>query len=154
MNYSEYPSDLKHIYQSEVYGSNVFSVAMKLTFDPIKKEKWRLLYELEVQTLNRFLQHIESTQQSCSYPWLWSIKGYFDGVAITLFPWKVSMKILAKETQSFTKIWKRLKTNAAPNEQGFFDYIYAHEKAIEAFATLEIAENERSTRAVQSLLLR
>jgi len=154
MNYPEYSSDLKHIYQSEVYGSNVFKIAMKLTNDPIKKEKWDLLYKLEVQTLKSFLEHIESTHQRCTYPWFWSIRGYVDGVAITLFPWKVSMKILAKETQSFTKIWKRLKTNCSPSDQGFFDYIYAHEKAIEAFAKMEITDSERSTIAIQSLLLR
>lgn len=154
MKYPEYLSDLKHIHQSEVYGSNVFSMAMKLTSDPIKKEKWRLLYELEVQTLDRFLQYMESTQQPSSFPWVWSIRGHLEGIAITLFPWKMAMKILAKETQSFTKIWKRLKTNASVNEQEFFDYIYAHEKAIEAFAIYEIDNSERSLTAIKSLLLR
>ncbi len=153
MNYPEYRSDLKHIYQSEVYGSNVFYIAMRITSDPIKKEKWRLLYLLEVQTLERFLLHLDSSQQSCSYPWFWSIKGHVEGLAITLFPWKIAMKILAKETQSFTKVWKRLKTNSVPDEQEFFDYIYAHEKAIEAFAKLEIAESERSILGIKSLLM-
>jgi hypothetical protein len=152
MNYPEYKSDLAHIYQSEVYGSNVFWVAKKLTRNTRRVAKWEMLYQLEVQTLNRFIEHIKATQQDCTYPLFWSIKGYIEGFLLSLLPWKMGMKILAKETQSFTKIWKRLKTNAQPEEQDFFNYIYAHEKAIESFAKLEMNNDQRSILGVSSLL--
>ncbi|NRA24328.1 MAG: hypothetical protein HRU08_07605 [Oleispira sp.] len=62
------------------------------------------------------------------------------------------MKILAKETQSFITVWQRLKDNSPAADKKFFDYVYAHEKAIEAFANLEVIESDRSTLALKSLL--
>lgn len=151
MKYKHYQSDLKHIYQSEVYGANVFRMAMRLSNNHHKK-KWQLLYQLEVQTLNRFFQYLSENQQTYSCPWIWSARGHIEGVIISLLPWKVAMKILAKETQSFITVWQRLKDNSPAADKKFFDYVYAHEKAIEAFANLEVIESDRSTLALKSLL--
>lgn len=152
MDYPQYKSDLNHIYQSEVYGANVFRMAMRLTRKLERKDKWRYLYQLEIQTLNHFLQHLSTTPLTYSYPWVWAIRGHIEGFIIGILPWKLAMKLLAKETQSFIHIWQRLKDHAPHKDRSFFDYVYAHEKAIEAFAKLEINKSDRSTQALKSLL--
>jgi len=152
MRYPQYQSDLQHIYQSEVYGANVFKMAGRLTFNRKKKDQWALLYDLEIQTLERFLLYIKETGQRDNYPHIWALKGHIEGLALGLLPWSVAMRLLAKETQSFTKIWHRLKINSKDTEKEFFNYVYAHEKAIEAFAKRELMQENNSAEPIRSLL--
>jgi len=152
MEYLKFKSDLHHIHQSEVYGANVFKVASLLALSSDRKAKWRLLYQLEIQTLERFRTYLEDSGRVDHYPYLWSIKGYLEGLALALMPWPIAMRILARETQSFVAIWQRLKLNACEDERPFFDYVYAHEKAIEAFAKREIESGKNSVEAIRSLL--
>jgi len=152
MRYPQYRSDLHHIHQSEVYGANVFRMAGHLTISPKKKQQWALLYDLEIQTLKRFFTYLDETAQQDSHPFIWSLKGYLEGIILGLLPWSLAMSLLAKETQSFVSIWHRLKINSEDSEKEFFDYIYAHEKAIEAFAKRELKKEKNSIGAVRSLL--
>ena len=152
MRYPQYQSDLQHIYQSEVYGANVFKMAGRLTLSRRKKQQWALLYDLENQTLERFLIYIEETGQQDNYPHIWALRGYIEGLVLGLLPWPIAMRLLAKETQSFLSIWHRLKINSKDSEKGFFDYVYAHEKAIEAFAKQELMQKTNSIGPVRSLL--
>lgn len=152
MNYSNYMSDLNHIYQSEVYGANVFRTAMRLSFNSERRKKWHHLHQLEVQTLSYFKQHLDKKSLNFSYPWVWAARGYLEGLVLGLLPWHFAMKTLADETQSFIDIWQRLKHYSSDEDQAFFNYVYAHEKAIEAFANLEAIDDERSTLALKSLL--
>jgi len=152
MRYSQYRSDLHHIHQSEVYGANVFRMAGRLTFNPKRKQQWALLYDLEIQTLERFFTYLDQTAQQDRYPFVWALKGYLEGIILGILPWSLAMNLLAKETQSFVSIWQRLKINSKDSEKEFFDYVYAHEKAIEAFAKRELKREKNSIGAVRSLL--
>jgi|GEM_PF-528543 len=152
INYPEYKSDLHHIHQSEVYGANVFKMAGRLTFNRERKAKWALLYELEVQTLKRFLGYMDETEQDYHHPSVWACRGHIEGVVLGLLPWSIAMRLLAHETKSFAAIWQRLKSKFKTSETRFFDYVYAHEKAIEAFATREYQRNGNSVEPVRSLL--
>ncbi|MBL4876662.1 MAG: hypothetical protein JKY10_09245 [Cohaesibacteraceae bacterium] len=152
MSYPELLTDLKHIHQSEVYGSNVFKMAGRLSFDKKKKAKWALLDELELQTLDRFLNYMQDNNRSYHYPYFWALKGHLEGLVLGLLPWSTAMRLLAHGTESFTVIWLRLKTNANETDQKFFSYIYAHEKAIEAFAKHELEQNQDSVKVIMSLL--
>lgn len=152
MSYPEYKSDLHHIHQSEVYGSNVFKMAYRLSFNKDKKAKWALLNKLELQTLDRFLAYMQSSNQTYKHPCFWALKGYLEGLVLGLLPWSLAMRLLAKGTESFTAVWLRLKTNSSEADYSFFNYIYAHEKAIEAFALSELKQKSDSTKPILSLL--
>lgn len=152
INYPEYKSDLHHIHQSEVYGSNVFKMARRLTFNRERKAKWALLYELEVQTLERFLSYMDKTGQDYHHPSVWALRGHFEGIILAVLPWSIAMRLMAHETKSFAAIWQRLKSNFKTSETRFFDYVYAHEKAIEAFAKREYQGKDNSVEPVRSLL--
>ena len=152
INYPEYKSDLHHIHQSEVYGANVFKMAQRLTLNPEKKAKWALLHKLEVQTLKRFLGYMNDTRQDVHHPFVWAFRGHIEGVVLGLLPWSIAMRLLAHETKSFTGIWQRLKSNFKDSEIRFFDYVYAHEKAIEGFANREFQQKGNSVVPIISLL--
>lgn len=154
MNYPEYQSDLQRIHESEVYGMAVFDTAAKLARDPARRQKWLTLKALEEATLERYLRHMQATGQQVRQPRIWAAKGRVEGAALGAMPWGLAMKMLADGTQPFQEKFLRLKEHAPDEHKDFFGYVYAHEKAIEAFARKEMAAEPESLKAVESLLAR
>jgi len=152
MTYPQYKSDFHHIHQSEVYGKNLFRTACRLKLKGERKKKLELLYQLEIQTLERYIIFANESDQKYKFPFWWAVKGYFDGLVFGLLPWSISMHLLAKGTESFTAIWQRLKTHSSETDRKFFAYVYAHEKAIEAFAKSELKGERESTQSILNLL--
>ncbi len=154
MNYPQHKADLQRIHESEVFGVALFDTAARLTIKAERKAKWLALKALEEKTLARYLAHMQAGDQHVVEPRLWRLKGYLEGVALGLLPWRLAMKLLAEGTAPFQEKFLRLKTHAAGDDQDFFTYVYAHEKAIEAFARKELAKDQDSLKAVEALLAR
>jgi len=152
MNYPQYKKDLQNIHESEVYGKAVFETAAKVTRNKKQKEKWLMLRELEVQTLERYLEYMQSTGKKVVEPVGWELKGKAEGAALGLMPWRLAMKLVKDATGPFQERFLRLKNNASEEDQAFFSYVYAHEKALEAFAKKELAKDTDSLIAVRNLL--
>lgn len=152
MNYPEYTQDLQRIHESEVYGTAVFDMAARLARNPARKQKWLALKALEEQTLQRYLDHMQETGQRVTEPRGWALKGMAEGAALGLMPWWLAMRLLRDGTQPFQEKFLRLKDHAEGADKAFFTYVYAHEKAIEAFARKEMAREADSLKAVHSLL--
>jgi hypothetical protein len=154
MKYAQYQQDLQHIHESEVYGRAVFATAARLTRNPERKAKWLTLHALEEETLARYLAYMARTGQTVVEPKLWELKGYAEGVALGLMPWWLAMRLVRDATGPFQEKFLRLKQNSDEAERDFFAYVYAHEKALEAFAVKELAKEPDSLKAVESLLSR
>ena len=152
MNYPEYAADLQHIHESEVYGRAVFSTAARLTLNPSRKKKWLALKALEEQTLERYLAYMQQTGQTVKEPRGWATKGAAEGAALAVMPWRLAMRLVRDATQPFQEKFLRLKNHAEEADQAFFNYVYAHEKAIEAFAARELERSGNSTQAIEKLL--
>lgn len=152
MNYPEYKDDLQRIHESELYGMALFDRAAHVTLNAKRKQKWLALKALEEKTLERYLAYMQETAQAVTEPKIWRLKGALEGSALGLMPWRLSMKLLASGTVPFQETFLRLKQNAQGLQQDFFNYVYAHEKAIEAFALKELAKERGSLKAVESLL--
>ncbi|RZU47927.1 hypothetical protein EV700_0895 [Fluviicoccus keumensis] len=151
MNYPEYKADLQRIHESEVYGIAVFDTAARLTRNPARKQKWLALKALEEQTLQRYLDYMNQTGQRITEPRGWALKGMAEGAALAVMPWWLAMRLLRNGTQPFQEKFLRLKDHAEGADKPFFAYVYAHEKAIEAFAKRELAGDESSLKAVHDL---
>jgi len=154
MTYPQYKKDLQRIHESEVYGFAVFDMASQLTRNKERKEKWLALRALEEQTLNRYLEYMQESGQKVVEPRGWALKGRAEGAALGLMPWRLAMKLVRDATGPFQEKFLRLKNNANEDNQKFFSYVYAHEKALEAFAKKELSGDERSLKAVEELLNR
>lgn len=154
MNYPEYKKDLQRIHESEVYGFAVFETAAKLTLNKERKQKWLLLKDLEEQTLNRYLEYMQASGQTVVEPIGWALKGRAEGAALGLMPWPLAMKLVRDATKPFQEKFLRLKNHASEADQKFFSYVYAHEKALEAFAKKELLKDKDSLKAVKELLTR
>ncbi|MBN2080354.1 MAG: alpha/beta hydrolase [Spirochaetes bacterium] len=152
MNYPQYKKDLQRVHESEVYGRAVFTMAALFTWNAERKKKWLALKALEEKTLERYIAHMKNSGQQLTEPAFWKLKGYFEGVALGLLPWRLSMKLLGDATVPFQEKFLRLKSNAESNHQEFFNFVYAHEKAIEAFANKELSRDGKSLTAVEHLL--
>ncbi len=154
MNYPEYKADLQRIHESEVFGVAVFDTAARLTRNPERKNKWLTLKALEEKTLARYLDYMQASNQTVVEPTGWRLKGQVEGAALGVMPWRLAMKLLADGTVPFQEKFLRLKTHAQAEHLEFFTYVYAHEKAIEAFAKKELAKAQDSLKAVEALLAR
>jgi len=152
MNYAEYQQDLQRIHESEVYGQAVFATAARLTRNTERKAKWRMLKALEDETLARYLAYVNRSGQQVVEPRAWALKGYAEGLALGLMPWKLAMRLVRDGTRPFQQTFLRLKNNTNKPDLEFFSYVYAHEKAIEAFAVKELANEQGSLKAVERLL--
>jgi hypothetical protein len=152
MTYPEYRADLQNIHESEVYGAAVFATAARLTRSPERKKKWLTLKALEEKTLSHYLAYMEGTHQPLIEPRGWALKGHAEGAALAFMPWRLAMKLVGDATVPFQEKFLRLKQHAEGPEQEFFAYVYAHEKAIEAFAHKELANDPGSLKAVEDLL--
>lgn len=154
MTYPQYRKDLQRIHESEVYGAAVFDMAARFTRNRERKEKWLALKALEEQTLGRYLEYMQKSGQKVVEPRGWALKGSGEGVALGLMPWRLSMRLLRNATIPFQEKFLRLKKNAGEPDRTFFSYVYAHEKAIEAFAKKELSGDRDSLQAVKELLSR
>ena len=153
MDYPEFKQDLQRIHESEVYGTALFGTAALLTFNQSKKEKWLALKALEEKTLESYIAYMKESDKELAEPIKgWHVKGIIEGVALGLLPWRLSMMLLRDGTVPFQETFLRLKDNAESNHLAFFSYVYAHEKAIEAFAIKELASDQNSLMEVKSLL--
>lgn len=152
MNYPQHKEDLQRIHESEVFGMALFDMAARLSRNPTRRDKWLTLKALEEKTLDRYLAYMQAAAQPVVEPRLWRLKGRLEGAVLGLLPWRLAMKLLAEGTQPFQERFLRLKTHAEGPDLEFFSYVYAHEKAIEAFARKELAEDQGSLQAVESLL--
>ena len=152
MSYPEYKEDLQRIHESEVYGIALFNTAARLTLNAGRKEKWLALKALEEKTLDRYLSHMQASSQEVVEPRGWQLKGCLEGAVLGLLPWRMSMKLLGNGTAPFQEKFLRLSRNAEAEHQDFFAYVYAHEKAIEAFANKELCKDSNSLKAVEALL--
>jgi len=154
MTYPQYKKDLQRIHESEVYGYAVFDTAARLTRNKQRKEKWLVLRALEEHTLNRYLAYMQESGQDIVEPTGWALKGRAEGAALGLMPWRLAMKMVRDATQPFQEKFLRLKENAKEEDRKFFSYVYAHEKAIEAFARKELVGETDSLKAARELLER
>lgn len=154
MNYPQYKKDLQNIHESEVYGRAVFDTAAKLSRNPERKQKWLTLRALEQNILNRYLEYMRETGKPVVEPRGWALKGRVEGAALALMPWRLAMTLVRNATGPFQQRFLRLKDNASEGDRAFFAYVYAHEKALEAFAKKELAKESDSLKAVTDLLAR
>ena len=152
MSYPQFKRDLQHIHESEVFGLASFETAARFTRDTERKEKWLTLAALEEQTLQRYLDYMRETNQAVVEPAGWRLMGYGAGAGLAILPWRLSMKTLVDATAKFQVIFQRLMQNSEETHRDFFAYVFAHEKAIEAFAKKELSKDRNSLKAVNSLL--
>lgn len=152
MSYPQYKKDLQNIHESEVYGLAVFDTAARITRNKERKQKWLALKALEEQTLDRYLKYMGESGQTVVEPTGWALKGRAEGAALGLMPWRLAMKFVRDATVPFQERFLRLKNNADEADQPFFSYVYAHEKALEAFAKKELSGKQNSLKAVKELL--
>ena len=152
MDDAQYKRDLQRIHESEVYGRAVLATAARLTRNAERKAKWLTLKALEEETLARYLAYLGRSGQPVVEPKGWELKGYAEGVALGLMPWRLAMRLLRDATGPFQATFLRLQQNSDDAEREFFSYVYAHEKSIEAFAVKELANEQDSLNAVERLL--
>lgn len=128
--------DLVIVLESEVRGEAFFRSVYYAAFCSDRKNKAKVLWQLEAQTKKCILKYFETNQ--IEIPELrWTIaKGSILGIFYSVIPWLILLKEMLKETEYYLEVFLRLEKKATKKDQKFFQYIVAHEIAIRQFAEI------------------
>ena len=145
--------DLTIALESEVLGEAFFRSAYYSAFFFDRRNKVKVLWQLEVQTKNRILEYFEvDSIEIPNLRWL-QIKGSLLGVLCPIAPWHIVLKEIVKETEYYLKVFRRLSEQVAEKDKELFKYIVAHEGAIEQFAETELVNSgNNSLDTIKALL--
>ena len=137
--------DLVIALESEVLGEAFFRSAYYAAFFSNRRNKAKALWQLETQTKKRILKYFEDN--SVEIPKLrWAIaKGSLLGIFYAVTPWYILLKQILKETEYYQKVFCRLEEQSAEKDKELFNYIVAHEAAIERFAKIELANSGKNS---------
>ncbi|KXJ54126.1 MAG: hypothetical protein AXW15_08715 [Neptuniibacter sp. Phe_28] len=150
--YLKLSKDLIVTLQSEAYGEASFRSAYYVSTG-VKKRKAKALWQLEIQTKSRVLEYFEHNQFPIPSLKVAAVKGSILGLIFPIFPWRLVMKIILKETEMFLEVFHRLEAQAPKQDKPFFKYLVDHEIAIRRFAVLELENSpEQALQAVTRLL--
>ena len=79
--------------------------------------------------------------------------GLVFGVIFAFLPWPTAMKMLGAGTPALIEVFLRLVGASSAADRPFFDYVLAHELAIEKFAALEVQGGGASDDVINTLLV-
>lgn len=145
--------DLTIALESEVLGEAFFRSAYYSAFFFNRRNKAKVLWQLEAQTKKRILEYFEVN--SIEIPKLrWAVaKGSILGVFYPVAPWYIVLKEILKETEYYLKVFRRLEERAFEKDKELFEYIVAHEVAIGRFAEIELVNSgNNSLKPIEALL--
>ena len=143
--------DFYAIYKSEVLGETLFGVCAALSKGE-SQEKWEYLRRLETQTKERFLDFSRELDVQHAYPVFSKLTGYMLGVLFALLPWQRAMKLIGSGTPALIEVFSRLQERGPKEGEIFFDYVLAHELAIQQFARDEIQGKPDAYKHINALL--
>lgn len=135
---SRYEKDLHRLLKSEVYGEAIFRVWMRLTFIPERRHKLKCVWRLEAQTKERVLEFFRKEKRKTPHLMPIKLKAAIIGTLAPFIPWRIIMKKGLDATAKFLPVFERLEHLCQPGDGDLFGYIVAHERALEAFARMEL----------------
>jgi hypothetical protein len=141
--------------RGEVYGQTLFGRLADSSTDGVRRDKWRILEQLERQTKNR----IEALLDRAGIPVGDATEAVREGEAdarrLGAVDWQVLMRGFRRELEAFVVEFREAeKLDRSAGELGdLLRYITAHEEALLRFAVRELEGGEHdSLDAVQRLL--
>jgi len=144
--------DLKNINDSLVYGVTLFETVANYTANQQKKEKWLRLKLLVEKTQERYYAYMKDNDKAVINSKFPVIKGKIEGLGLSVLPWLIFMRLLASGTKPFLKKFQTFVDGSVESEKPFFEFLYAHEKAVESFAKLEMKGDKKSLEQAETLI--
>ncbi|MBE9044604.1 hypothetical protein IQ255_09340 [Pleurocapsales cyanobacterium LEGE 10410] len=145
--------DLVIALKSEVMGEAFFRSAYYATFFSDRRNKAKMLWQLEVQTKTRIIEYFQANHIKVPKLKWAALKGSIFGIFYSIIPWYIVIKEILKETEYYLAVFHRLEKQANEKDKELFEYIVAHEVAIANFAEIElINSSNNSLKSIESLL--
>ncbi|MDH2634313.1 hypothetical protein QDS01_05105 [Acinetobacter nosocomialis] len=145
--------DLNIALESEVFGKILFLTAAQHAKTTEQQYKWKILAQLESQTLDRFKLYLQQQGLTATIRPHIKLQAKISGLTMAKLPWKLAMQLLKYGTNPFIKVFKRMKNQADEPDQIFVEYLLKHEYALAEFARLEInGEHNSSLKPVLDLI--
>jgi len=145
--------DLVIALESEVLGEAFFRSAYYSAFFFNRRNKAKVLWQLEAQTKKRILEYFKTNDIEIPQLRRAAVKGSILGIFYPVFPWYIILKEILKETKYYLEVFHRLEGQTAEKDKELFKYIVAHEVAIRRFAEIELVNSDHtSLKPIKALL--
>ena len=145
--------DLVIALESEVLGEAFFRSAYYSAFFLNRRNKAKVLWQLEAQTKKRILEYFKANDIEIPQLMPAAVKGSILGIFYPVFPWHIVLKEILKETKYYLEVFHRLEGQTAEKDKELFKYIVAHEVAIRRFAEIELVNSDNtSLKPIKALL--
>lgn len=145
--------DLATALKSEVLGEAFFRSAYYSAFFSNRRNKAKVLWQLEVQTKSRIIEYFEvNSIEIPKLRWL-AVRGSILGVLYSVIPRHIVLKEILEETEYYLEVFYRLEEQVVKKDKKLFEYIVAHEVAIKRFAEIELVNSgNNSLDSIKALL--
>lgn len=152
MSYAEFQEDLNVLLESTIFALAVFSTAARLTRTEQLSEKWQLLADLELQTLQRLREFLAERELNAAVRPRLRLKGVATGTALVAMPWHMSMKMLHEGVEIYRPVFDRLEQYAGSDSEAFYRHMIDILEAVNTFAFQEQQDNPESLASAKALL--
>jgi hypothetical protein len=136
---SEYGTYVEERFQGEVYGEALFRTMADLCEDPERAGKLRVLQQLERETKETLLPAVREAGHPGEARPERIAEGEALGARLAKAPWNELMLGFQKELERFVREFEAAERLAPSGKEGLLRHVTAHEKALLAFATRELA---------------
>ncbi len=146
--------DLIIALKSEVLGEAFFRSTYYSTYIFDRKNKARVLWQLEAQTKKRIIEYFKiNSIEIPNLRWV-AVKGSILGILCLIVPRYIILQEILKETEYYLTVFRRLERENNVEDKELFQYIVDHEIAIKQFAKMELKNRDRtnSLELIEALL--
>lgn len=144
MTDTEFTRRLLSAYRTEIFGQALYRTLARLAADKRRRQKWRQLAALEIQTRQRLALALHGTALPAGRS-MW-VFGVLAGGAMAVLPWRVAIRLLQAGARPAMQALERFAAQAAGRDPALLDYLLQHERV-----QLEFAAHELAGRPAQSI---
>ena len=144
---------LHECFQGEVIGE-AFGVALaEAAQDPVHRQKWRFLEQLERETKGRIRAALEALGESVEDDPEKCAEGKSFGETFAKLPWSEAMDKLKPVLEKYVRYFEEHEKTAPPDGLALAQHLTRHERALLEFTVCEIeGQPDKSVEPIERLL--
>ena len=144
---------LHECFQGEVIGE-AFGVALaEAAQDPVHRQKWRFVEQLERETKGRIRAALEALGESVEEDPEKRAEGTSFGETFAQLPWSEAMDKLKPMLEKYVRYFEEHEKTAPPDGLALAQHLTRHERALLAFTVCEIeGQPDNSVEPIERLL--
>ncbi len=144
---------LHECFQGEVMGEALGVALAEAAQDPVHRQKWRFVEQLERETKGRIRAALEALGESVEEDPEKRAEGTSFGETFAKLPWSEAMDKLKPALEKYVRYFEKHEKTAPPDGLALAQHLTRHERALLEFAVCEIeGQPDNSVEPIERLL--